>query len=268
MNTNYSQIGHILKSSRKKKGISLEKISNKTKISIQNLYNIEEGDFHLIAGKFYQKSFIKSYAKALRISEKKILQIFDSGSVFKDVKNENEVDNDRNLKKYIINEKIPTVPLMVFASLGLFLFFIADFIKAPVDEGGNLAVIAPKTGIEIEKIKENYTEDVTSIKRSANINLNEIDEYKTDNTATLLNQIIAKDDVWIEIKDINENILLSAILKKNEFFNLPNNKEDIIISTSNAGAIFLKNGNTVLPELGLFGTSIDSVKLDSLITNH
>ena len=53
----YVQIGQILKNSRVKKKISIEKISAKTKISIQNLNNIENGDFHLLAGKFYERSF-------------------------------------------------------------------------------------------------------------------------------------------------------------------------------------------------------------------
>ena len=56
MNEDSNRIGRILKSYRIKKKYTLDKISNKTKISIQNLQNIEEGAFHLIGGKFYQKS--------------------------------------------------------------------------------------------------------------------------------------------------------------------------------------------------------------------
>ena len=74
----YIEIGQTLKNYRLKRKLSLEKISNKTKISIENLSNIENGKFHLIAGEFYQRSFIKSYANALRISETKILLLFDN----------------------------------------------------------------------------------------------------------------------------------------------------------------------------------------------
>ena len=55
------KIGQILKTFRVKKNYTIEKISHKTKISIQNIENIEEGNFHLIGGKFYQKSFLKLY---------------------------------------------------------------------------------------------------------------------------------------------------------------------------------------------------------------
>ena len=83
-----------------------------------------------------------------------------------------------------------------------------------------------------------------------------------------LKQIIAKEDVWIEIKDLEQNILISTVLKKNETFNLPNYKDNIIISASNAGALSIKNGNEKNKILGPLGTILNSVDLNSLITNH
>ena len=74
----YVEIGQTLKNYRLKRKLSLEKISNNTKISIQSLNNIENGNLHLIAGEFYQRSFIKSYCNALRISKSKILLLFDN----------------------------------------------------------------------------------------------------------------------------------------------------------------------------------------------
>ena len=77
MREEYNTIGQILKNCRIKRKLSLEQVSNKTKISIQSLTNIENGRLDLIANKFFQKSFIKSYSKALRISDKKILLLLD-----------------------------------------------------------------------------------------------------------------------------------------------------------------------------------------------
>ena len=68
--------------------------------------------------------------------------------------------------------------------------------------------------------------------------------------AIFIKKIIAKEDVWIEIKDNNKNILISTILKKDESFDLPNDKKDISISASNAAALFIKNGNNDFPDLG------------------
>ena len=92
-NETYIEIGQKLKNSRVKKKLTLENISKKTKISIQNLINIENGELHLLAGEFYQRSFIKSYCAALRISEKKILLLLDN-SKYKSYK-----DSDFDEKK-------------------------------------------------------------------------------------------------------------------------------------------------------------------------
>ena len=269
-----NHVGRILKDYRLKKKISIEKISNKTKISIQNLTNIEEGNLDLIGGQFYQRSFIKSYVEALRISEKKILLLLDNVLHNSDEKVISKKDLDLEaIKRPIITEKIPTVPLMLFASLGLITFFLINFFIDNDKPGGKLAVIEPKSDIEIVEIKENLADKIKKIKeeipiKQTNVNVDDIENYKIPEDKIFMKQIIAKEDVWIEIKDLNENILLSAILKKNESYNLPNSKEKIIISASNAGALFIKNGDNKYPELGSHGTILDSVDLNSLIPNH
>ena len=269
-----NHVGQILKDYRLKKKITIEKISNKTKISIQNLINIEEGNLGLIGGQFYQRSFIKSYVEALRISEKKILLLLDNVLHNSDEKVifKKDLDLEAN-KRPIITEKIPTVPLMLFASLGLITFFLINLFIDNDKLGGKLAVIEPKSDIEIVEIKENLADKIKKIKeeipiKQTNVNVDDIENYKILEDKIFMKQIIAKEDVWIEIKDLNENILLSAILKKNESYNLPNSKEKIIISASNAGALFIKNGDNKYPELGSHGTILDSVDLNSLIPNH
>lgn len=267
-------VGQILKDYRLKKKITIEKISRKTNITIQQLINIERGNLDLIGGQFYQKSFIKSYIEALRISEKKILLQLDNVLHNSDEKVIFKKDLDlKAFKRPIITEKIPTVPLMLFASLGLITFFLINFFIDNDKLGGKLAVIEPKSDIEIVKIKENLADKIKKNKekmpiKQTNVNVDNIENYKILEDKIFMKQIIAKEDVWIEIKDLNENILLSAILKKNESYNLPNSKEKIIISASNAGALFIKSGDNKYPELGSPGTILDSVDLNSLITNH
>ena len=278
MSEEHIKIGQILKTFRQKKKYTLEKISHKTKISIQNIENIEEGNFDLIGGKFYQKSFIKLYAKALRISDRKILAFFDGEA--------NKTEQDKKLLNSkvtdigktsipIIADKIPTMPLIFFASLGLFIFFLANFIQSSGEAEGQLAVIEPKTELKITKIEENLVDEIEKIKKDketvikkTNVNVDDLENLKTHSYSNFLKQIIAKEDVWIEIKDKDENILISTILRKDESFNLPSNKDDVIISASNAGALILKDENSDHSNLGIFGSVLDSVNLNSLITNH
>ena len=275
------KIGQILKTFRVKKKYTIEKISHKTKISIQNIENIEEGNFHLIGGKFYQKSFLKLYSKALRISDRKILAMFDGKT--EGIAQEEEKDlssKTTNIEKTsisVITDKIPTMPLIFFASLGLIVFFLASLFTSSDEIGGKLASIEPKADLKIVKVERNLVDEIEEIKKNketsikqtnVNVNIDDIENFKTQNYSNFLKQIIAKEDVWIEIKDKDENILISTILKKDESFNLPSNKEDIVISASNAGALLLKDQNSDHSDLGAYGSVLDSVNLNSLITNH
>ena len=279
----YIEIGQTLKNYRLKRKLTLEKISDKTKISIQNLNNIENGNLHLIAGEFYQRSFIKSYAIALRISETKILLLFDNTLNKSYEKSEFFQEKEVHLEKTrtpVITEKIPTIPLIVFATFGLIAFFLFNFFKDTGQYGEEIAVIEPKPEQKLSKIEENITDGIKDLKKdipmkqtnlnrvATNLNFDDIKNYQIQNNKSVIKQIIAKEDVWIEIKDFNENILISTILKKDEFFKLPNDGREVIISASNAGSLFLKDGGNNFTDLGSYGDILDSVQLISLITNH
>ena len=272
----YIEIGQTLKNYRLKRKLTLEKISDNTKISIQNLNNIENGNLHLIAGEFYQRSFIKSYANALRISETKILLLFDNTLNKSYEKSEFFQEKEVHLEKTrtpIITEKIPTIPLIVFAALGLITFFLFNFFKDIGQYGEEIAVIEPKPEQKLSKIEENIIDEIKDFKKNmpmkqTNLNFDDIEDYQIQNNKSVIKQIIAKNDVWIEIKDFNENILISTVLKKDEFFKLPNDGRKVIISASNAGSLFLKDGSNNFTDLGSFGEILDSVQLISLITNH
>jgi len=272
----YIEIGQTLKNYRLKRKLTLEKISDNTKISIQNLNNIENGNLHLIAGEFYQRSFIKSYANALRISETKILLLFDNTLNKSYEKSEFFQEKEVHLEKTrtpVITEKIPTIPLIVFAALGLITFFLFNFFKDIGQYGEKIAVIEPKPEQKLSKIEENIIDEIKDFKKNmpmkqTNLNFDDIEDYQIQNNKSVIKQIIAKNDVWIEIKDFNENILISTILQKDEFFKLPNDGRKVIISASNAGSLFLKDGSNNFTDLGSFGEILDSVQLISLITNH
>ena len=272
----YIEIGQTLKNYRLKRKLTLEKISDKTKISIQNLNNIENGNLHLIAGEFYQRSFIKSYANALRISETKILLLFDNTLNKSYEKSEFFQEKEVHLEKTrtpVITEKVPTIPLIVFAALGLITFFLFNFFKDIGQYGEEIAVIEPKPEQKLSKIEENIIDEIKDFKKNmpmkqTNLNFDDIEDYQIQNNKSVIKQIIAKNDVWIEIKDFNENILISTVLKKDEFFKLPNDGRKVIISASNAGSLFLKDGSNNFTDLGSFGEILDSVQLISLISNH
>lgn len=67
-----------LASIRRNRGLSLEQISQATKISVRSLQAIEEGEFKKLPGGIYNTSYIKQYARAIEFDESELLAYYHS----------------------------------------------------------------------------------------------------------------------------------------------------------------------------------------------
>src|ERR1700680_1623090 len=67
-----------LASTRQKKAISLEQISETTKIGMRSLEAIEAGEFQKLPGGVYSTSYIRQYARAIDFDEALILEVYYS----------------------------------------------------------------------------------------------------------------------------------------------------------------------------------------------
>ena len=67
-----------LASIRHNRGLSLEQISQSTKISKRSLQAIEEGEFKKLPGGIYNTSYIRQYARAIEFDEIELLAYYNS----------------------------------------------------------------------------------------------------------------------------------------------------------------------------------------------
>ncbi len=67
-----------LASIRRNRGLTLEQISQNTKISVRALQAIEEGEFKKLPGGIYNTSYIRQYAKAIEFDESELLAYYQS----------------------------------------------------------------------------------------------------------------------------------------------------------------------------------------------
>jgi len=63
---------------RQGKGISLREIADQTKISLRFLKAIEEGDFKMLPGGIYDRSYIRQYASAVGLEDTALLEYYRS----------------------------------------------------------------------------------------------------------------------------------------------------------------------------------------------
>jgi len=68
--------GEILKSERLKKNWSLDEVARRTKIRVELLKAIEEGNFTHLPSEVYLKGFVKTYARVLGLNPEQVLPFF------------------------------------------------------------------------------------------------------------------------------------------------------------------------------------------------
>ncbi|HEX3742470.1 MAG TPA: helix-turn-helix transcriptional regulator [Bryobacteraceae bacterium] len=61
---------------RRNRGLTLQQISDATKIGVRSLQAIETGDFHVLPGGIYATSYIRQYARAIDYPEDDILAVY------------------------------------------------------------------------------------------------------------------------------------------------------------------------------------------------
>lgn len=72
-----NQIGEILKQTREAQGITLNQVSEATKISTRYLRAIENGEYDAIPGDVYLKGFIRNYANILGLDGEQMVAKFN-----------------------------------------------------------------------------------------------------------------------------------------------------------------------------------------------
>jgi cytoskeletal protein RodZ len=78
MQNNYGVLE--LETIRRNRGISLQQISQATKISVRSLEAIEHGDFQKLPGGIYNTSYIRQYARAIDYDESTLLAYYHSST--------------------------------------------------------------------------------------------------------------------------------------------------------------------------------------------
>lgn len=122
-------IGQELKRERELRGISLQEISDSTKINIHYLRDLEEDRLENLPGKFFIKGIIRSYAKYIGLDEFAVLNSFYQHELYKNgeegLPDENksvEFSLPGRFKKIIFTV---SVVLVLMAGLTAIYFFIS-----------------------------------------------------------------------------------------------------------------------------------------------
>ena len=105
------KVGEILRTKREEQGKSLQEISEETKVRVEYLDHIEQGEYNKLPDKVYVRGFISTYAAALGLQPDQILPFY---------RRELQEDDGRDAKelpKHVEKRSIHITPNQVFLSV-------------------------------------------------------------------------------------------------------------------------------------------------------
>ncbi len=178
--------GHYLKSIRLEKGISLEEISNKTKIRVDNLLIIEKEDFDRLPAEVYVKGFLRAYAKTVGADEEEAVRRYES-SCFALRKTDESDAEPENFNSKFWNPVVLSVGTLGIIALAVLI--VSIFLEQTLFNGQVNQQIAGKN-IQGNSIK--FPKDNDSIERVDN-------KVPANITQKLLLSIITVEETWLKV---------------------------------------------------------------------
>jgi transcriptional regulator with XRE-family HTH domain len=219
--------GEYLKREREARNISLEEISSATKIQIKFLKALEEGNFEVIPGIFFIRSFLKAYSNYIGLDEREVINRF-----YQEVKPKESFQ-----KTYIAPTKEKRVIPWNKIGLIIFVVLIIYFSLSLIFKSKKESVI-----YETEIIPRYFTSAIIPY-----------------HVPKILLELNFKEKTWIQIYS-DGKLEIDGIIEKGEKRKIEAEKE-ILINTGNAGGvIYFLNGRKG-KKLGESGRVIKNIRI-------
>lgn len=231
------EIGIRLKEARKANDISLDSLQETTKIQKRYLLAIEQGNLHLLPGKFYARAFIKEYASAVGLDPNEILEDYQDEPTAIDKQNQemeySRVQRSRQESKTSKNPAVlAVIPkiIVLLLVIGILITAIYFYNKAtPIDEPGQ---VDQTDGNEYIQNKDNQNPPANTAD-----SVNEDQEDQNDQ----------EEQENIEDQDLNSNESKSVLKlvetgtgsRPESIFELNNTDEKIVLTFQPAGVSWL-----------------------------
>lgn len=233
----HMRIGTILQTARKENNQKLDPIANELNIRVDYLKAIEENTLQDLPEPVYVMGYIRSYASYLGLDPNEAIRIYKLEER-PNTSNMNLVfpkaDNPRSLPKQNVLIASGALLLALLAGWAIMQNDLTDKKDAPA-----------ATTVAMPQKNEPSISPVSSGNAS-------------ENAKVTLN---ATDDVWIEIRDEKNKILVSKTLKKGETYAVPD-KDGLVMHTGNAAGLTIKVDEEALPPLGEKGMTRRNISLD------
>ena len=267
-------VGQILKKNREIKKLTISDISKELKISEETLINIENDYVQSDIDIVYLIGHLRSYSSFLNLNPNKLVEQFKDQQLPDEQKNF-EIKKPTIEKNLLFSNKVISFTLIVIIFSSFYFLFIEvdkpkrEYALIPdlpqnyisTVEKANLDSMIENKIIE-KKDDENYAKvEKISNSSSAIASLPNTKDYKSK-----IITLKFLDDTWLQLRDENDEIILSKLMNKNDeySYDLDSNYS---ITSGNAGHIMVIIDQKVRGKIGKKGQVVDSLVLNRDFSN-
>ena len=294
-------LGQIFVDARLKKGITQEKVSTFLKVKFKIIKDFENGDEIDLPGLAYKIGFVRSYARFLDLDSNFLVDEFKKTLKKSSFKEEYKFLSPKShTSKIFPIGSIVSLIIAIFVYSGWYYSDRQNTnVASYINEKESKEIIENADNLNYEIIEYNNNNKINNevlfnknqnialqedslifkteskyINKQNNIKNNELINKQTSNNQ--VNELSAKANIrnpknemvlkssgnsWVEIEDIDGNILLTRLMRPGETYIVPN-ISGLTINTGNAGVLSLSHGDMFVPKLGKVGEIISAKPLN------
>ena len=280
-----SSVGKLCLDARLKKGLTQEQAGTLLKVRVKIIKDFEDGEHIDLPGLAYKVGFVRSYARLLDLDGDLLVKEFKESLELASFKEEYKfLTPELNKNNFLPIGVVVSVFIAILSYTGWYYSDRSNKIEQFSDK--KTEEMFSKTA-EIENnsyviIEENFSNNLPSSKTidenkvqklNSKITLrdNKVESMISKNTelSATANErdpstemvLKATGNSWVEIEDMEGNILMTRLMRPGEIYVVPN-INGLTFNTGNAGALSLSQGNVIVPKLGEVGEIITARPLN------
>ena len=280
-----SSVGKLCLDARLNKGITQEQAGTLLKVRVKIIRDFEDGEHIDLPGLAYKVGFVRSYARLLDL---------DGDLLVKEFKESLELNSYKEEYKFLTPElnKNNFIPIGVVVSVFIAIlsytgWYYSDrsnkieqvsdqkkdeiFLKTAEIENNSYVIIEENFSNNLPSSKTNNENKVQELNSKITLSDNKVESMISKNTelSATANErdpstemvLKATGNSWVEIEDMEGNILMTRLMRPGETYVVPN-INGLKFNTGNAGALSLSQGDVIVPKLGEVGEIITARPLN------
>ena len=280
-----SSVGKLCLDARLKKGLTQEQAGTLLKVRVKIIKDFEDGEHIDLPGLAYKVGFVRSYARLLDLDSDLLVKEFKESLELTSFKEEyNFLTPELNKNNFLPIGVVVSVFIAILSYTGWYysdrsnkIEQVSDqkreetFTKTAEIENNSYVIIEENFSNNLPSSKTNDEKKVQKPNSKITLRDNKVESMISKNTelSATANErdpstemvLKATGNSWVEIEDMEGNILMTRLMRPGETYVVPN-INGLTFNTGNAGALSLSQGDVIVPKLGEVGEIITARPLN------